>query len=140
MHQDWRDIDFALAQNVDFIAISFVKSADVINNLKSYVSSRAEKTIEIISKVESFDSVPNLQEIVEASDGVMVARGDLGKQIKLKRSTLSYRYLELEGKIASLAAMMQLSHVHLPQNPACFCSLLELAFQMLPSAVFPLLH
>ena len=77
--QDWRDIDFALAQDVDFIAISFVKSADVINNLKSYVSSRAKKTIEIISKVESFDSVPNIQEIVEASDGVMVARGDLGE-------------------------------------------------------------
>lgn len=76
--QDWKDIDFAIAHDVDFIAISFVKSADVINNLKSYVSSRAEKTIEIISKVESFDSVPNIQEIVEASDGVMVARGDLG--------------------------------------------------------------
>ena len=77
--QDWKDIDFALAQNVDFIAVSFVKSADVINNLKSYVSSRADKTVEIISKVESFDSVPNIHEIVEASDGVMVARGDLGK-------------------------------------------------------------
>ncbi|KAK9806482.1 hypothetical protein WJX73_001862 [Symbiochloris irregularis] len=82
--KDWKDIDFAIAQDVDFIAISFVKSADVINNLKSYVLSRAAKTIEIISKVESFDSVPNIQEIVEASDGVMVARGDLGAQIPLE--------------------------------------------------------
>ena len=64
---------------MDFIAVSFVKSAEVINNLKSYLSSRADKVIEIIAKVESHDSVPNLEEIVAASDAVMVARGDLGK-------------------------------------------------------------
>lgn len=55
-----------------------MKNADVINNLKSYVDARADKVIEIIAKVESYDSVPNLTEIVEASDAVMVARGDLG--------------------------------------------------------------
>ena len=77
--QDWLDIDFAIRQGVDFIAVSFVKSAEVINNLKSYLSSRADKVIEIIAKVESHDSVPNLEEIVAASDAVMVARGDLGK-------------------------------------------------------------
>ena len=77
--QDWLDIDFAIRDGVDFIAVSFVKSAEVINNLKSYLSSRADKIIEIIAKVESHDSVPNLEEIVAASDAVMVARGDLGK-------------------------------------------------------------
>ena len=76
--QDWLDIDFAIREGVDFIAVSFVKSAEVINNLKSYLSSRADKVIEIIAKVESHDSVPNLEEIVAASDAVMVARGDLG--------------------------------------------------------------
>jgi pyruvate kinase len=64
---------------VDFIAVSFVKSADVIKNLKSYLNARADKVIEVIAKVESHDSVPNIEEIVEASDAVMVARGDLGK-------------------------------------------------------------
>jgi len=77
--QDWLDIDFAIRQKVDFIAVSFVKSADVIKNLKSYLNSRADKVIEVIAKVESHDSVPNIEEIVEASDAVMVARGDLGK-------------------------------------------------------------
>lgn len=76
--QDWLDIDFAIGEGVDFIAVSFVKSADVIINLKSYLSSRSDKVIEVIAKVESFDSVPNLQDIVDASDAVMVARGDLG--------------------------------------------------------------
>jgi len=82
--KDWKDIDFALAENVDFIAVSFVKTADVMNNLKSYVASRSDNPVEVIAKIESFDSVPNVQEIVEASDGIMVARGDLGAQIPLE--------------------------------------------------------
>ena len=77
--QDWLDIDFAISEAVDFIAVSFVKGPDVINNLKSYLVSRAGSGIEVIAKVESYDSVPNLPEIVAASDAVMVARGDLGK-------------------------------------------------------------
>lgn len=82
--KDWLDIDFAIAEKVDFIAVSFVKSADVINNLKSYLASRADGEIEVIAKVESFDSVPNIAEIVAASDAVMVARGDLGAQINME--------------------------------------------------------
>jgi pyruvate kinase len=82
--KDWLDIDFAIAEKVDFIAVSFVKNADVINNLKSYLASRADGEIEVIAKVESFDSVPNLAEIVTASDAVMVARGDLGAQINME--------------------------------------------------------
>ena len=58
--------------------MSFVKGPDVINNLKSYISARASRTIEVIAKLESHDSVPNAQSIVEAADCVMVARGDLG--------------------------------------------------------------
>ena len=50
-----------MQNNVDFIAVSFVKSADVMNNLKSYVRSRSPSTIEIVAKIESFDSVPNVQ-------------------------------------------------------------------------------
>ena len=79
--QDWLDIDFAIQMGVDFIAVSFVKTADVINNLKSYLTSRASKVIEIVAKVESHDSVPNCQEIIEASDAVMIARGDLGQSL-----------------------------------------------------------
>jgi pyruvate kinase len=82
--KDWLDIDFAISEGVDFIAVSFVKTPDVMNNLKSYVAARSPAPVEIIAKIESFDSVPNLQDIVEASDGVMVARGDLGAQIPLE--------------------------------------------------------
>lgn len=46
---------------MNFIAVSFVKSADVMNNLKSYLRSRSSTTIEVIAKIESYDSVPNVQ-------------------------------------------------------------------------------
>jgi pyruvate kinase len=49
--QDWGDIDMAIEQGVDFIALSFVKSADSIRNLKSYVEARANRRIGVIAKV-----------------------------------------------------------------------------------------
>ncbi|MBA0749510.1 hypothetical protein Gogos_003427 [Gossypium gossypioides] len=84
--EDWLDIDFGIAEGVDFIAISFVKSAEVINHLKSYIAARAcGSEIAVIAKMESVDSLKNLEEIIQASDGAMVARGDLGAQIPLEQ-------------------------------------------------------
>ncbi|KAL8105027.1 hypothetical protein AgCh_028988 [Apium graveolens] len=84
--KDWLDIDFGIAEGVDFIAISFVKSAEVINHLKSYIKARArDSDISVIAKIESIDSLKNLEEIILASDGAMVARGDLGAQIPLEQ-------------------------------------------------------
>ncbi|CAA2960424.1 pyruvate kinase isozyme A, chloroplastic [Olea europaea subsp. europaea] len=84
--KDWLDIDFGIAEGVDFIAISFVKSAEVIKHLKSYIKARArDGDISVIAKIESIDSLKNLEEIIRASDGAMVARGDLGAQIPLEQ-------------------------------------------------------
>ncbi|WOH12776.1 hypothetical protein DCAR_0832284 [Daucus carota subsp. sativus] len=84
--KDWLDIDFGIAEGVDFIAVSFVKSAEVINHLKSYIKARArDSDISVIAKIESIDSLKNLEEIILASDGAMVARGDLGAQIPLEQ-------------------------------------------------------
>ncbi|KAL9364310.1 hypothetical protein Peur_042183 [Populus x canadensis] len=84
--KDWLDIDFGIAEGVDFIAISFVKSAEVINHLKSYIAARSrDSDIAVIAKIESIDSLRNLEEIIQASDGAMVARGDLGAQIPLEQ-------------------------------------------------------
>ncbi|CAI9118340.1 OLC1v1019899C1 [Oldenlandia corymbosa var. corymbosa] len=84
--KDWLDIDFGIAEGVDFIAISFVKSAEVITHLKSYIKARArDSDIAVIAKIESVDSLRNLEEIILASDGAMVARGDLGAQIPLEQ-------------------------------------------------------
>ncbi|XP_027775236.1 pyruvate kinase isozyme A, chloroplastic isoform X2 [Solanum pennellii] len=84
--KDWLDIDFGIAEGVDFIAVSFVKSAEVIKHLKSYIKARArDGDIAVIAKIESIDSLRNLEEIIQASDGAMVARGDLGAQIPLEQ-------------------------------------------------------
>ncbi|BFG13982.1 hypothetical protein CerSpe_002560 [Prunus speciosa] len=84
--KDWLDIDFGIAEGVDFIAVSFVKSAEVINHLKSYIAARSrDSDIAVIAKIESIDSLKNLEEIILASDGAMVARGDLGAQIPLEQ-------------------------------------------------------
>nr|GFB19193.1 pyruvate kinase isozyme A, chloroplastic [Tanacetum cinerariifolium] len=83
---DWLDIDFGIAEGVDFIAVSFVKSAEVINHLKSYIKARSrDGDIAVLAKIESIDSLKNLEEIIQASDGAMVARGDLGAQIPLEQ-------------------------------------------------------
>ncbi|KAL6638040.1 hypothetical protein ACP70R_025612 [Stipagrostis hirtigluma subsp. patula] len=84
--KDWLDIDFGIAEGVDFIAVSFVKSAEVINHLKSYIAARSRGSdIGVIAKIESIDALKNLEEIIRASDGIMVARGDLGAQIPLEQ-------------------------------------------------------
>ncbi|KAH1089339.1 hypothetical protein J1N35_016596 [Gossypium stocksii] len=84
--KDWLDIDFGIAEGVDFIAISFVKSAEVIKHLKSYIAARSRGSdMAVIAKIESIDSLKNLEEIIQASDGAMVARGDLGAQIPLEQ-------------------------------------------------------
>lgn len=84
--KDWLDIDFGIAEGVDFIAVSFVKSAEVIHHLKSYIAARShDSDISVIAKIESIDSLRNLEEIIRAADGAMVARGDLGAQIPLEQ-------------------------------------------------------
>ncbi|THU73954.1 hypothetical protein C4D60_Mb04t28280 [Musa balbisiana] len=83
--KDWLDIDFGISEGVDFIAVSFVKSAEVISHLKSYIAARChDKEIAVIAKIESVDSLKNLEGIIRASDGAMVARGDMGAQIPLE--------------------------------------------------------
>ncbi|KAH9307843.1 hypothetical protein KI387_035754 [Taxus chinensis] len=84
--KDWLDIDFGISEGVDFIAISFVKSAEVIKHLKSYIAARScDGDIGVIAKIESVDSLKNLEDIIRTSDGAMVARGDLGAQIPLEQ-------------------------------------------------------
>ncbi|XP_039798796.1 pyruvate kinase isozyme A, chloroplastic-like isoform X1 [Panicum virgatum] len=84
--KDWLDIDFGIAEGVDFIAVSFVKSAEVIKHLKSYIAARSRGSdISVLAKIESIDSLKNLEEIIRASDGAMVARGDMGAQVPLEQ-------------------------------------------------------
>lgn len=78
--KDKQDILFGMAQEVDYIALSFVREAQDVLDLKELLADKAE-TIKIIAKVEDQEGVKNIQEIIEVSDGIMVARGDLGVEI-----------------------------------------------------------
>jgi len=75
--KDRNDIAFGVSHDVDFIALSFVRSAADIEELRGVLGSKA-KNIKIIAKIEDQQGVTNVREIVGAADGIMVARGDLG--------------------------------------------------------------
>ncbi|CAN6564837.1 unnamed protein product [Malus baccata var. baccata] len=85
--KDWEDIKFGVDNKVDFYAVSFVKDAQVVHELKNYLQSN-NADIHVIVKIESADSIPNLHSIITASDGAMVARGDLGAELPVEEVPL----------------------------------------------------
>lgn len=80
--KDRRDIEFGIASDVDYIALSFVREAANILLLKELLSNKVGK-IKIIAKIKDTESVKNINEIIEQVDGVIVARGDLGVEIPI---------------------------------------------------------
>jgi pyruvate kinase len=81
-NKDRADITFGIEQEVDFIALSFVREAEDVRELKALLGKKAGK-IKIIGKIEDQSGVANLDEILQEVDGIMVARGDLGVEINL---------------------------------------------------------
>ena len=75
--KDRADIEFGLAQEVDYIALSFVRTAEDVEQLRSLIAQHGART-RILAKIEDQEGVSNIQAITQAADGVMVARGDLG--------------------------------------------------------------
>ena len=80
--KDKEDILFAAEQQVDFIALSFVREAQDIRDLNELIGDKAGK-IKVIAKIEDQSGVENLAEIIDEADGIMVARGDLGVEINV---------------------------------------------------------
>lgn len=78
--KDRADIAFGVEQEVDFIALSFVREVDDIHELRRLLGSKADK-IKVIAKIEDQEGVRNIDSIIDAADGIMVARGDLGVEI-----------------------------------------------------------
>ncbi|MDR2836621.1 MAG: pyruvate kinase [Bacteroidales bacterium] len=78
--KDKNDVLFALNHDIDFIALSFVRKAEDISELREYIH-KFKKDIKIIAKIEKPDAVVNIDKIIDVSDGVMVARGDLGVEM-----------------------------------------------------------
>ena len=79
--KDKEDLKFAVENDFDFIAASFVRKASDVEDIRAWLNECGGEKIRIISKIENREGVDNLAEIIAASDGVMVARGDLGVEI-----------------------------------------------------------
>ncbi len=82
--KDYEDIAFGLANDFDYIAASFVRNAETVRKIRALIEEAGAKT-KIIAKIESEEGLECLEEIVDAADGIMVARGDLGVEIEARR-------------------------------------------------------
>ena len=83
LSKDIKDLSLASKYEVDFLALSFVRNKKDIDLLKKYIK-KFSLTAKILAKIENRDALDNFEEILEASDGIMVARGDLGIEIPLE--------------------------------------------------------
>ena len=79
--KDRQDILFGIEKDFDFVAASFVRCADDVLQIRRILDENGGKNIEIISKIENREGVDNIDEIIEASNGIMIARGDMGVEI-----------------------------------------------------------
>lgn len=82
--KDYSDILFAVENDYDFIAASFVRTADDVLAIRKILEEKGGEDINIISKIENMQGVQNIDEIIRVSDGIMVARGDMGVEIPLE--------------------------------------------------------
>jgi pyruvate kinase len=86
--KDIEDVRFGVNMDVDYVALSFVRAASDVVRLRQYIKEWNRPEIRIIAKIEKPEAVNHLNEIVDASDGVMVARGDLGVELPAEKIPL----------------------------------------------------
>ncbi len=96
---DKSDIAFGISMDIDFVAASFVSYASEVVEIREYINSLGSKA-RIISKIENEEGLDNIKEIIEASDGIMVARGDLGVQLPTERIPLAQKHIIKECHMA----------------------------------------
>ncbi|HEY9072504.1 MAG TPA: pyruvate kinase, partial [Desulfobaccales bacterium] len=82
--KDYEDLRFGLAHGVDFVALSYVRAPEDVNQAREFIRSQGADT-PIIAKIEKHEALARLDEILAAADGLMVARGDLGVEVPLER-------------------------------------------------------
>ncbi|MBR3694491.1 MAG: pyruvate kinase [Erysipelotrichales bacterium] len=116
--KDDSDIRFGCRNDVDYIAASFVRNRQDIEEIRKILQEEGKETIQIIAKIENQEGYDNLDEIIDAADGIMVARGDLGVEISVALVPIYQKHMirrcNERGKVVVTATHMLES---MQQNP-----------------------
>nr|AIT70042.1 pyruvate kinase [Symphyocladia latiuscula] len=91
--KDKADLKFGCEQQVDMIAASFIRKAADVESIREHLKSHGGSSIKIISKIENQEGLHNFDEILKASDGIMVARGDLGVEIPIEMVSIAQKMM-----------------------------------------------
>ena len=116
---DKRDLLFGIEQDIDFVALSFVSRAQDVIDAKEFLAANGGAHIDVIAKIENRAGVNNLKEIMAVSDGIMVARGDLGVEIPYEELPNTQKHIidqcRIFGKRVITATEMLESMIHNPR-------------------------
>ena len=96
--KDFEDAIFSINQKVDWIALYFVRNGNDLNELKKMIKEKSNHKIPVISKIEKPEAIDNIDEIISNSDGIMVARGDLGVEVSAAKVPLIQKQLVNKAK------------------------------------------
>lgn len=117
--QDKKDLLFGIEQGVDFVALSFVSNARNVLDVRAFLNANGGDHIDIIAKIENRSGVDNIDEIMAVSDGIMIARGDLGVEIPYEELPDIQKYIidkcRINGKRVITATEMLESMIHNPR-------------------------
>ena len=115
---DKADILYGIEKDVDYIAASFIRKAQDVIDLRDFLDSNGGEKIKIISKIENMEGIDNFEEILDLSDGIMVARGDMGVEVDFERLPgIQKRFIkrcQQSGKICITATQMLESMISSP--------------------------
>lgn len=116
--EDREDLDFCLRCGVDIIAMSFVRGPDDILELKTLIRG-AGATCPVIAKIENHEAIPNIDDIIDIADGVMIARGDLGVEVPTEEVPILQKQIirraQRFGKVSIVATQMLDSMIRSPR-------------------------
>lgn len=104
--KDIRDAIFAIKNKVDWIALSFVRTPEDLEDLRNLINEHSEHKIPIIAKIEKPEAVANINKIIAYCDGLMVARGDLGVEIPAQEVPLIQKQLVQKAKSARIPVII----------------------------------